>query len=143
MKKVRFFIIGLSALVALTNCKKEDHEDHNYDHDDSQNKTMTVTINSPSEDQMFQLNEDIDISASISANFEMHGYEVKMFNVSNSDSLMFESFVHEHADNITASESWTNTVSAHSDVRIEVSALADHEGNERETEVVNIHCHPM
>ncbi len=31
--------------------------------------------------------------------------------------------------------------SNHSDVRVEVSALGDHEGIERESEIVNIHCH--
>jgi hypothetical protein len=143
MKKVKFIFLGLSVMIALTNCKKDDHDDHDHNHDDVENKVMTVTINNPSEGQMFALNDDVNIGASITANFEIHGYEVKLFNESNNDSLMFENFVHQHSENVNVSEIWTNTVSSHSDVRIEVSALADHEGNERETAIVHIHCHPM
>lgn len=143
MKKIKFIFLGLSVIVALMSCKKDDHDDHDHDHDEVEDKVMTVTINSPSESQIFALNDVVTVSGSIIANFDLHGYEVKLFNESNSDSLMFESFTHGHSESLNFSETWTNTVSGHSDVRIEVSALADHEGNEKETGIVRIHCHPM
>ena len=141
MKKVKFILLGLGILVALTNCRKEEHDDHN--HDDVENKVMNVAIDTPTENQMFGLNDVVTVSGTVSGNFELHGYEMKLFNESNNDSLMYESFTHGHSESIDFSETWTNTVSDHSDVRVEVSALADHEGNERETAVVHIHCHPM
>lgn len=140
MKKVKFIIIGLYVILGLTNCKKDDNNDNDQE---TETKQMIVVIDNPTADQMFALDDVITISGSITANFDMHGYEVKLFNESNSDSLMFESFTHGHGESLNFSESWTNTVSDHSDVRVEVSALGDHEGVNRETETVHIQCHPM
>lgn len=134
-------MLGLSVILALANCKKDDHDDH--DHDTTETKQMNVVINNPTADQMFELNDVVTISGSITANFDMHGYEVKLFNESNSDSLMFESFKHGHGESLDFNESWTNTVFDSSDVRVEVSALGDHEGNLKETEIIHIHCHPI
>ncbi len=141
MKNVKFVLIALGALVALNSCKK-DEDDHDHDHDE-ENKSMQVTIDSPTEGQNFNLGEDVTISGSASANFEMHGYEVKLINESNNDSILFENFTHQHEENISFSETWTNNVDDHSDIRVEVSSLGDHEGTEKETESVHIHCHPM
>lgn len=143
MRDLKFITLCFVAVLTLTNCKKEEEHDHDHNHDLTENKVMNVVINTPTEDQMFGLNDVVTISGTVSGNFDLHGYEVKLFNESNSDSLMFESFTHGHSESINFSETWTNTVSDHSDVRVEVSALADHEGNDRETAVVNIHCHPM
>jgi len=141
MKKVKIIMLGLSVILALTNCKKDNHDDN--DPDTTETKQMNVVINNPTADQMFELNDVVTISGSITANFDMHGYEIKLFNESNSDSLMFESFTHGHGESLDFNESWTNTVSDSSDVRVEVSALGDHEGNLKEIETVQIHCHPM
>lgn len=141
MKKVNYLILGLSVMLALSNCKKDDHDDH--DHDETETKLMNVVIDTPTADQMYGLNDIVTVSGSITANFDMHGYEVKLFNESNSDSLMFESFTHGHGESMSFSETWTNNVSDSSDVRVEVSALGDHEGIERETETRLIHCRPM
>jgi len=144
MKKIRIILLGLGVLFAFSNCKKDENEDHDHDHDhDVESKVMNVIIDTPTEDQMFGLNDVVTISGTVSGNFDLHGYEIKLFNESNNDSLMYESFTHGHSESIDFSETWTNTVSDHSDVRVEVSALANHEGIERETETVLIHCHPM
>lgn len=136
MKKVNFLFIGLIIVIVLTNCKKEVSDDSTSD----ETKQITVVINTPIAEQVYNFNNVVTVSGSITANFDMHGYEIKLYNESNSDSLMFESFTHGHGESMNFSKTWTNNVSDHSDVRVEVSALSDHEGIERETEVVHIYC---
>jgi hypothetical protein len=139
MKKINFLLIGLIIIIGLTNCKKEVNDDNVLE--ETEVKKMNVVIDNPIADQTYALNEVITITGSITANFDMHGYEIKLFNESNSDSLMFESFTHGHGESMNFVELWSNTVSEHSNVRVEVSALGDHEGIERETETLLIYCY--
>lgn len=89
----------------------------------------TISIASPMANQMVTSNQAITIQATISGLATIHGY--KLFIRKKSDStVLFTKDVHEHATNITVSETWTvPVVTAHTDLELEVVATLDHDGN--------------
>lgn len=135
MKKSVFCFLVLG-IISLTNCNKD--EPNNIIEEQ-----YNITVEKPIEGQNFNLNDEVLIEGVVKGNFELHGYEIQLFNTSNNDSILYEKFIHTHGEEITISETWINNVSEHSDIRVEVSGLADHEGNDRKTKTINIHCHPM
>ncbi len=158
--KIQFInILTASALVLSitlnTSCKKvegcTDTTAINYDSEATEDDgtceyepeiTAKITIDNPEAGTTFMGGDTINIHAMIETQGEIHGYEVRLTNLStNEEVLTYEA--HEHDQSmIHYSEKWVNNVSGHSDMSLTVKVLIDHDGNEV-SETVNFHCHPM
>lgn len=134
MKKTFFLIIG--AVCTLAACKKEDVQT-------TEEKSVDITVTNPSEGQMFMNGLEVSLEGTIESNFEMHGYAITFYNESNNDSILFETDSHSHGTMFNLHAHWTNNVTDHSNVRIEIIADDSHSGEEVYQKTVNIHCHPM
>lgn len=135
------YIVTLFALTALGfSCQKEDPQGSN---DQPEEKTMNITIQSPQTSSTFAYNENVTIQGVINSNFDAHGYIVRYYNTTNNDSLLYEKDGHEHGEDISFSVSWTNNLEIQSDVRIEVTAVSDHQGTYTETKEVSVTCLPQ
>lgn len=125
----------------ILSCKK-DKEDVN---DSSKNGTpaLTATINiaQPIAGNTYSLGEEVHIDVTVSADFDMHGYEAYLINLT-SDDTVWSTHAHAHGTTYSIHDHWTNNVADHSDMKLKVISTLNHDGALAEKEV-SFHCHPM
>jgi hypothetical protein len=141
MKKIHvisFIAILLSTSLFVVSCKKDEEapaDEHTH------SATATITITNPVEGTTYEAGDVVPVDVSISGSAELHGYQVLLINTTADDTLI-NAEVHDHATTYTYTNTWTNDVSAHSDMICKVKAIVDHDGNATEKSVA-FHCHPM
>lgn len=134
MKKFLFYLlptIAIFSLVALNACKKDDH-DHNE---------ATIEISSPTEGQMVMAGGNLAIKATLTGTESLHGWKVELRKKAD-NTVLFTADNHDHQMVLTIDEVWTNNVTEHTDLVLEVFAQLDHDGTFA-TKTVNLHAHPM
>lgn len=132
--------IVLAASFILISCKK-DEENNNNGGGGTPEPTATITISEPVTDSTYEYGEEVGVDIEIMADFDMHGYEVYMINLT-ADDTVWSSTDHDHSEGYIISGLWTNTVTEHSDMLLKVTATIDHDGATA-TDEVAFHCHPM
>ena len=135
MKKYFLFLLPtlvLFSLVALNACKKDDGHHANE---------ATIEISSPTEGQMVMGGATLEIKATLTGRESLHGWKVEIRKQSD-NSLVFEADAHDHDLVLNINESWTNNVTEHTNLVLEVFALLDHDGT-MTSKKVNFHAHPM
>jgi len=157
--KTRSFTFILMAAIAvsslsLNSCKKEGCTDEtalNYDSeadkdDDSceyeEVPEITFDITSPAEHTTFMLGDTVHISSMFETTGEVHGYSVKIINLSNNNEEVFSKEEHAHESPIHIHEMWVNNVTMHSDMRLDITVEIDHDGTE-EVKSIGFHCMHM
>ncbi|PWL23500.1 MAG: hypothetical protein DCO96_15695 [Fluviicola sp. XM-24bin1] len=136
MKQIIYFAF---AAIAITACQKEEVVDeHNHDH--SSNEPISITFNSPNENETFNFNEEVSVSGWISRNGQIHGYTVELINQSNQDSVLYSHDVHDHGSEMEFSDLWTNNLQDTSSVLIRITAFGDHEASTSEIATRLITC---
>lgn len=131
MKKYLFLLaLVVPALLSLNACKKE--EDHGNE--------ATIDILSPQEGQMFHQGEAVPIKAKLTGKETLHGWEIEIRKKSDG-TVLFQKSVHVHDLTLTVDETWTNDVTEHTDLVLEVFAQLDHDGT-KTSKSVNFHAHP-
>jgi len=158
--KIQFInILTVSALVIPmlfnTSCKKvegcTDTTANNYNAEATEDDgaceyepeiNAKITIDSPKSGTTYMEGDTVNIHVMIETEGEIHGYEVRLTNVSTGEDVLAHE-AHEHDNSmIHYSESWVNNFSGHSDMALTVKVLIDHDGSEV-SEKVSFHCHPM
>ena len=141
MKNI-FSITGLALIISISSiivsCKKDEEapaDEHTHA------ATATITITNPVEGATYEAGDVVPVDVSISGSAELHGYQVLLINTTADDTLI-NAEVHDHATTYTYTNTWTNDVTAHSDMICKVKAYIDHDGNTTEKSVA-FHCHPM
>lgn len=125
-----FPLIALLSLTLLDSCKK--NEEHANE--------AIIDITSPKEGQMFHQGETVNIKATLTGKEILHGWEVVIRKKSDG-MVLFEKDLHVHDLTLTIDESWTNNLTDHTDLVLEVFAQLDHDGI-KTSKVVNFHAHP-
>lgn len=134
MKKRFLFLLSalaLMGLVCLNACKK----------DDNQTNDATIEISSPTEGQMVMGGATLAIQATLTGKETLHGWKIEIRKKAD-DSVVYEVENHDHAVMLGINESWTNNMTDHTDLVLEVSAEIDHDGT-FVSKTVNFHAHPM
>ncbi|MCX7743540.1 MAG: hypothetical protein N2167_03145 [Flavobacteriales bacterium] len=131
MKRIssKLALMSLSSMLLLSACHKHDETD------------VQIQITSPLTNSMYHLGDTVKIQGTITGNTEMHGYEVKIKNLSQGN-VAFITDYHDHGSNYTINEFWVNNVTEHSDMRLVVKVEVDHSGT-MVSDSLNFHCHPM
>ena len=133
MNKLLITLIAFS-LVAFTSCKEDEDMDPKYN--------ITFNFSDPVASTMFSQGDTVFINGMISADIEMHGYEVSIVNTSDNNTEVFNSHEHKDGSMFHIHEMWVNNVSSHSDMALTITVDVDHEGT-TEKETILFHCHPM
>ena len=129
---IQFTVITLFlTFITMTSCSEDNHIDAN----------VHIHITSPVASSEFHLGDTVKIQGSVSANTDMHGYEVKIKNLT-ADSVAFVAYHHDHGTSFSINEQWINNVTTHSDMRLVIKVEADHNGT-LVSDSLNFHCHPM
>lgn len=122
------YIALVVVLFTLISCHR--HDENN----------ATITISSPDSAVYFVGGDTIFIQGSVVAESEMHGMTIQLLNDAN-DSVMFTYSNEEHLASYTFNQFYVNQVAEHMDVRLEVVAELDHDGNEAKKTML-LHLYP-
>ena len=125
-------ISGLT-LIALCSCQKKDTTPVQTD-------KVSITFNSPAEGQVYHKGDTIIINAAVSYISELHGYELKLIDKSNNQTL-FMTDEHSHTDKFNISTVWADTISAATTLKLELAVEVDHDGN-TSTKEINLQSQP-
>ena len=134
MKKLFSYILpvfALFSLVFVTACDK----------DEEPTNTATIEISSPTEGQIIMGGATVDIKATLTGTEMLHGWKLEIRKVAD-DTVLYTAEAHDHGMSYTINETWTNNVTHHSDLVLEVFAQVTHEG-EWQSKTVHFHAHPM
>lgn len=129
------FILFAATGLLLFACNKEEQNTSGQGP-----SAIVITLDTPNENAAFDFGEQVSISGSISSVNTIHGYTVKLINLSNQDSVLFLSEVHTHNKTVPFAEVWENNLSDTSSVAVEIIALGNHEGTVSETITRSIVC---
>lgn len=124
-------ILSISTLIIA--CKKEKVEAE-------EPVTATINITEPSMNDTIALNEELHVVGTIVGSAELHGYEIKIINLTSNNELFLYQF-HEHLASYNFHEHWVNNVTDTTLVKVKVDVELDHEGNKTEKEL-SVVCLP-
>lgn len=134
MKKYLFFllpILAIAGLVSLNACNKDE---------DPANEA-TIEISSPTEGQMVMPGATLAIKATLTGKESLHGWKLELRKKADG-TVLFSADAHDHALVLSIDETWTNNVTEHTNLELEIWAQLDHDGA-LTSKVVNLHAHPM
>ncbi len=117
MKQFIFPFILILAFV-LGACKKDDAETVPF--------SGSITIVSPNENDTVDSSPSFLLSIQASANKEMHGYSIQLFNA-NTDDLLYEDLQHVHNTSYSILSDVAISVTDTIPVRLVVETAGDHE----------------
>jgi hypothetical protein len=98
------------------------------------------SITSPEVQSYYVGGDTIRIIASVVGDSELYGLSVQLLNDAN-DSVLFTYSNEEHLTSYNFNQFYVNQVTEHMDVRLEVIAELDHEGNEAKKTML-LHLYP-
>jgi len=123
-----------AACFSMTACKKDKEEESTI-------KKDPVFTFSPAENQIFEYGDTVKVNGTISADYDMHGYNVRLYKVTPGMNVLNQGY-HVHGNNFVISEAWKNTVSDTTQLRIIIETAIDHEGTIVSSERT-VTCYPQ
>lgn len=124
---IQIAIIAFSIIGVLSACQKKDDTP-------AQPAKVVINVSSPANGQLYRKGDSVYINASVSYISELHGYELQLKN-KNTGALLYATDEHVHSDAFTIKEAWLDTLSAATDLQLEITAEIDHNGNGSQTEI--------
>jgi hypothetical protein len=112
------FPVTMALVFVLGACKKDPAESVPF--------SGSITIVSPNENDTIDSSPSFLVSIQASANKEMHGYSIQLFNA-NTDDLLYEDLQHVHNTSYTILSDVAISVADTIPVRLVVETAGDHE----------------
>ncbi len=128
MRYVLSFVIVFVVLALVNGCSKG-KENNAY-----------FSIASPEVQSYYVGGDTVRIIGSVVGDSELYGLSVQLLNDAN-DSVLFTYSNEEHLTSYNFNQFYVNQVAEHMDVRLEVVAELDHEGNEAKKTML-LHLYP-
>lgn len=122
-------LIILSVLL-INSCKKTE--------DESPEKA-TITIASPSANDMIKYGSTVNISGKIESPDGIHGYRIVIRKKSD-NAVQLDTSEHAHGYSIDFNQNWTNYVQGHNDMELEVFGILGHDGSTASKKII-FHCY--
>jgi hypothetical protein len=124
------------ALLSASSCKKDHHDD---DHKTTDSSTITITINKPTNMQMFNTGDTVKIAGLIDGE-DLHECYISITDNSD-DALLFSKTPTVHdLNSYTISEFWKAAVSKHTDATLTI--YAENHSGQSVKKTVAIHIMP-
>lgn len=125
--KFYLFILASTLCTALFSCKKDNNQSIPF--------SGNISINYPTENDTVTGGTSFVVTATITANQEMHGYHIVVYN-QNDQSVVYENQYHEHASTFAVSETVAHTLSTTTPLRLVIEGAGDHESEIFSKEVI-------
>lgn len=135
MKNTIYISLILLIGFSIASCKKDNPEE------EKTKEQPVFTFVYPTENQVYEFGDTVQIKGTIVAAYDMHGYNVKISNTK-TNTLVLNQGYHEHGSSFTFNESWKNTVADTSQMKITVDVAIDHDGNLATKEII-VTCLPQ
>lgn len=88
---------------------------------------VVITISSPQQGVIYNSNDSVDITASVSYPTELHGYEVTITDTA-TGTILYDKAEHTHTDKFAINEKWACTVAKITTMKLTLSTVVDHAG---------------
>lgn len=126
---MKFYLFILISILCSTlfSCKKKESENLPF--------SGNISVGYPTENDTVTGGSSFIVTATITANQEMHGYHVVVYN-QNDQSVVYENQYHDHASTFAVSETVTHTLSTAVPLRLVVEGAGDHESEIVSKEIV-------
>lgn len=115
-------IIGTAFAFLISACKK-----------DAANPTVTpaatISIISPTANQVYHVGDTMHIQATIEGNVKMHGYEIAIVDLATGDTV-YTTEDHSHQSTLNVDAHWCCMMPAGTNLRVSVSSALNHDGLE-------------
>jgi hypothetical protein len=134
MNKILILSTLISAL-SITAC--HDKDDHNHNHSSQKG----IQVDDPADNGLFYLNDTVHMNIHMTAEEQMHGFDIKIINTDANDTLVYDTSAHAHGTDLHFHEYWINDVKTHSDMQLIVTVILDHDGNTL-SDTTRFHCMP-
>ncbi len=125
-----FPMLAFALTLTFDACSKEDNPSN----------SATISITSPQEGQMFHQGETVAIKATLTGKESLHGWQI-VIRKKTDGTVLLDKSAHVHGLTLTVDESWTNDLTEHTDLELEVFAQLDHDGA-KTSKTVAFHAHP-
>ncbi len=133
MKKSFIIFLGIISLTVIS-CKKETAEPTVI-------ADPTFNLTSPVLNETYNFGDTIKLIGSVSADYEMHGYNVIIKNLKTGMNVLNQGY-HLHQTSYIFDEKWKNTVTDTSQMKITIDVAIDHDGNLKSYERI-VTCYPQ
>ena len=133
MKKSFIIFLGIISIV-LISCKKETEKT-------TEASDPTMNLVSPILEETYQFGDTVKIIGNISADYEMHGYNIIIKNLTSGMNVLNKGY-HLHQSSYTINENWKNSVSDTSQMKITIDVAIDHDGTLKSFERI-VTCYPQ
>lgn len=120
MKTIKILLIAIAAFAF--GCDKD--APINPEH------LVSFEFSNPKEGHKYPLGDTVHIAGKITAEMEMHGYELELINTSNNNEVLLYKHAHEDAVEYLIQDMWVNNITAHGNLELKITAVIDHEGTE-------------
>lgn len=118
------------SVLLINSCKKTENE--------SSGKA-TITIVSPSADDMDKYGSTINISGKVESPDGIHGYRIVIRKKSD-NAVQLDTSEHAHGYSIDFNQNWTNNVPGNNDMELEVFGTLGHDGSTVSKKII-FHCY--
>ncbi len=126
-KKQLITLISAGLILLMAACQKKDETP-------VQPNEVSVDIISPKQGQTYKYGDVVDINATVSYITQMHGYIIKIVDETNGH-VYFETEGHVHGDYFVVTEKWQNNIQHDVQLKLQLTAIIDHENNNATAEV--------
>jgi hypothetical protein len=127
MASSRILTITIIVLAGLLSCQKKDTTQ-------AQPEEVSITVSKPTPQQVYKKGDTLFIQAHIAYISQLHGYIARIYNDS-TKALLFEKEGHSHSDKIDVNEYWVNTLDMKATLKVELTAIIDHDDHQKTTSV--------
>ncbi len=117
---MRYILSILLLAVTLTACQKKDTTTPDA-------AKVTISITAPVAAQTFHSGDTVHINATVSYPAELHGYEVKITDTL-TGTILYDDAQHVHNDHFDISDTWVNTGTQATTLKLELTTEIDHNG---------------
>lgn len=94
---------------------------------------VNININAPLEGATYRKGDTVYINAEISYTGQLHGYIMQI--TMEDGAVIFETEGHNHDDRIAVAEKWCDTLSYAANLNMVLTAVIDHDKNQKITKV--------
>lgn len=126
-------IITIISTTILFSCQKKDVD--GYD-----SNKLSVTINKPTETQVFKKGDTVFISGNTTYISQLHGYSIKISNKASGETYL-DMDEHLHDSSFDIATYWVDTLSQPAELILNLTVEVDHDGNE-ESKIINFKSQP-
>jgi hypothetical protein len=123
-KSITISTLLVLTITTLVSCKKDEETKKESS---VPALSASIQIAQPLQDAIIAADSIVYMNATITADFQMHGYHAWLINTTTNDTV-WSAHPHTHGETLLLSDQWINQVGTESDMLFKITASLNHDG---------------